>query len=134
MQFVYKPEGAEPRRWDFNPAKLMSPEVEAIERHTALAFGEWINQVGRGSFVAIHGLLYVLLKRTHPTLKWDEVQFCMEDIDFEMNAEERAEALAALEEKATHGPLGEADSAALAELRDLAEKDAAADAAPKDED
>ena len=31
MFFVYKPEGVEPTRWKFEPFKLMSPEVEAIE-------------------------------------------------------------------------------------------------------
>lgn len=116
MQFVYKPEGAEPRKWPFDPNKLMSPEVEAIERHTGYAFGEWIDQVGRGSFRAIHGLLYVLLKRTHPTLKWDEVQFCIEDIDFEMSAEEMRDARKALEARAADGPLNDADAAALREL------------------
>lgn len=116
MQFVYKPEGIEPRKWVFDPNRLMSPEVEAIERHTGLAFGEWMEQVGRGSFTAIHGLLYVLLKRQHPTLKWEEVQFCMADIDFEMSPEEIREARKHLESKAKDAPLSEADALALQEL------------------
>lgn len=131
MQFVYRPEGADPRKWTFDPYRLLSPEVEAVERFTGLAFGEWIDQVGKGSFLAIHGLLYVLLKRTHPTLKWDEVVFCMADIDFEMDAEERAETIKDLEAKAAAGPLAEDEALVLEELRALADAD---EAAPKDKD
>lgn len=100
MLFVYKPEGATPRKWDFNPQKLMSPEVEVIERFTGLSFSHWIEAVGEGSFTAIHGLLFVLLKRQAPTLKWDEVQFCMDDIDFELEPHEKAQLRKELEAKA----------------------------------
>lgn len=84
MYFVYKPEGVEPTRWKFEPFKLMSPEVEAIEDHTGLAFKDFLEAFQGGSFKAIHGLLWVLMKRDRPTLKWHEVQFCMDDIDFEL--------------------------------------------------
>ena len=83
MKFVYAPEGAEPKKWDYNPARLMSPEAEAIERHTGMTFGEFNVKCGQGSFTALHGLLYVLLKREYPTIKYDEVQFCLDDINFE---------------------------------------------------
>jgi hypothetical protein len=83
MKFVYAPEGAEPKKWDYNPNRMMSPEAEAIERHTGMTFGEFLQKCGQGSFLAIHGLLYVMLKREYPTLKFDEVQFCLDDVDFE---------------------------------------------------
>jgi hypothetical protein len=134
MQFVYKPEGADPLRWEFDPNRLMSPEVEVIERHTGLTFGEWADAVGRGSFTAIHGLLYVLLKRKHPTLKWDEVAFCMADIDFEMSVEEQRAAVAELEAKAASGsPLTEAEADVLTEMR-AALAESGEEPGPKDED
>lgn len=114
MQFVYKPEGAEPRRWEFDPARLMSPEIEVIERHTGLEYGEWIEAVGRTSVLAIHGLLFVLLKRNTPTLKWDEVQFCMAEIEFEMTDDEKGQLLEHLE--ALENPT-DAERATIAELR-----------------
>ena len=86
--FVYQPEGAEPRRWPFDPTKLMSPEAEAIEDHTGMPFGKWNEALRDGSFKAIHGLLFVLLKREIPTLKWDEVQFCLDDITFETEGDD----------------------------------------------
>lgn len=84
MYFIYKPEGVEPTRWKFEPSKLMSPEVEAIEDHTGMAFKQWFEAFEQGSFKAIHGLLWIMLKRSRPTLLWHEVQFCMDDIDFEV--------------------------------------------------
>lgn len=84
MYFIYKPEGAEPKRWKFDPTKLMSPEAEAIERLCGMTFGEWVDAVGRTSITALHGLLYVMLKREQPTLTYDQVQFCLDDIDLEL--------------------------------------------------
>lgn len=91
MQFVYKPEGAEPRVWPFKPNKLMNPEAEAIEKMTKMTFGEWQDALERNSVLAIHGLLYVMLKREVPTLKWEEVQFCLEDVAIEYTDEEKVD-------------------------------------------
>ncbi len=100
MKFVYKPEGAAPQAWDFDPTKLMSPEVEVIERHTGFTFMEWVEALGRGSFGAFHGLLFVMLKRSRPTLKWDEVQFCMADVGWDLDVDDMREQIGNLEDKA----------------------------------
>jgi hypothetical protein len=115
MQFVYKPEGAEPKRWPFDADKLMSPEAEAIERHTKMTYGEWTDAVTRGSVLALHGLLYVLLKRSIPTLKWDEVQFNLTELDFELDDQETADTIAALEAK---DELSAGEEQTLAQLRE----------------
>lgn len=117
MQFVYAPEGAEPRKWDFDPYKLMSPEIEVIERRTGLPYAEWMEHVGKGSVLALHGLLYVLLKRTTPTLKWDDVQFCMADVGWEMEPDEIADVVRTLEEQAANGHLSDDEAEYLVELR-----------------
>lgn len=102
MQFVYKPEGAE-RRWDFDPMKLMNVEAEAIERHTGMTYGDWTEKVTEGSMLALHGLLFVLLKRESPTLKWAEVEFSLSEVDFEIDDGEKAEILAALQSRLDAG-------------------------------
>lgn len=122
MKFVYKPEGADPREWDFDPTRLMSPEVESIERHTGLAFTEWVEAIGKGSFLAFHGLLYVLLKRTTPTLKWTDVQFCMADIDMAMSREEEDDLVARLTEKSMSDGLDNSERTYLQQV--LAKRDA----------
>jgi len=126
VKFVYAPEGADPKKWDFAPEKLMSPEAEAIERNTGMTYAEWGTAVTKGSVLALHGLLFVLLKRDIPTIKWDDVQFSMSELDFELDDEETAEALAGLEAKAAKGDLDASDEALLERLRE-----SGAEAAPK---
>jgi hypothetical protein len=116
MKFVYKPEGAEPKSWDFAPDRLMNAEAEAIERHTGLTFGEFVDKISATSFLAIHGLLYVMLKRTIPTLKWDEVQFSLADVDFELDDAEAADAVRELADKQKVGTLTDAEQATLTKL------------------
>lgn len=117
MQFVYKPEGADPKAWEFRPEKLMSPEAEAIERLTKMTFGEWTRAVRGGSMLALHGLLYVMLKREYPTLKWDEVQFSLSEVDFELTDEETAELRTELEAKDAAGELNADEREFLEQLR-----------------
>lgn len=117
MQFVYKPEGAVPKKWDFDPSKLMSPEAEAIERHTKMTYGEWADAVDRGSILALHGLLFVMLKREQPTLKWDEVQFSISEVGLEFSDEETAEQIANLERHFVDVAPTDADLELLASLK-----------------
>jgi hypothetical protein len=114
-QFVYKPEGATPKKWDFDPSKLMSPEAIAIERLTGMTFGEWQDALSRGSMLALQALLYVLLKRETPTLKFDDVQFCNDDVDVELTDEEAAEEVRDLEAKES---LTDQEQAVLDALRE----------------
>lgn len=127
MRFVYQPEGADPKKFEFAPEKLMSPEAEAIERHTGMTYTDWNIAVSKGSMLALHGLLFVMLKRSDPTLKWDAVQFSLSELDFELDDEESAQALADLEEKAKVGELDANDEALLERLRA-----SGTEAAPKD--
>jgi hypothetical protein len=112
-KFVYKPEGRDPLSWDFDPAKLMNPEAEAIERHTGMTYGEWLEALGKSSMLALHGLLFVFLKRGIPTLKWDDVQFSISEVDLEMSDEEAAEALSGLEVRVANGEILSTEEAAL---------------------
>lgn len=130
-KFVYQPEGVKkPKKWDFDPTRLMSPEAEAIERHTQMTYADWAQAVEGGSILALHGLLYVLLKRDDPTLKWDAVVFSLSEIDWELSADEIATGIETLEAQAASGPLSPNDSAVLESLRADQEK-ASAEAAPK---
>lgn len=112
-KFVYKPEGVDPKSWEFDPNKLMNPEAEAIERHTGMTYGEWLQALGRTSMLALHGLLFVFLKRDIPTLKWDDVQFNMSEVDIEVDDEEGAEMLSLLEVRVANGETLDAEESAL---------------------
>lgn len=83
-KFVYKPEGADPLSWEFDPDKMKSSELILIEEMTGWTSAEWADYAERGSIKAVHALLYVFLKRDRPTLTAEQVpDFTMDELDFE---------------------------------------------------
>lgn len=99
MRFVYKPEGAEPRSWDFAPDRLLNVEAIAIEKVTGLTLAGLMAGIKASSMTAITGLLWVLLKRGEPSLRFEQVQFSLSEVDFEVDDDEAADILASLEAK-----------------------------------
>jgi hypothetical protein len=93
---IYEPEGATPREWDFEPDKLMTAEVEAIERQTGWTYVEFGQQLGKGSVTAKRALLWVLLKRNEPTLRHAQVDVPAGAIRLKFSRAELEETRAAL--------------------------------------
>ena len=84
MYLVYQPEGSEePQRWKYLPKKLMSAERETIERLTGKNFTEFSQEVLKGNSRCRRALLFVYLKREHPTLKFDDVDFAWDELTLE---------------------------------------------------
>jgi hypothetical protein len=84
VYLVYKPEGSdEPKRWKYQPKKLMSPEREMLERFTGKNFTEFTQDVLKGNSRCRRALLYLYQKREHPTLKFDDVDFAWEELTLE---------------------------------------------------
>jgi hypothetical protein len=84
MYLIYKPEGTEePRRWKYQPKKLMSPERELLEKLTGKNFTEFTVDVQKGNSRCRRALLFVYLKRDHPTLKFDDVDFAWDELTLE---------------------------------------------------
>jgi hypothetical protein len=86
VYLMYQPEGSdEPTRWKYNPRKLMSAEREAIEKHTDRPFAEFTQDVMKGSSVCRRALLWVMLKREHPTTKYGDVDFAWDELRLEFS-------------------------------------------------
>jgi hypothetical protein len=84
MYLVYTPEGSEePKRWRYNQKKLMSAEREMLERYTGRNFSEFTVDVQKGNSKCRRALLYLYLKREHPTLKFDDVDFAWDELTLE---------------------------------------------------
>ena len=87
MFLVYTPEGSEePKRWRYDPRKMMSPERENIERLTGLTWSEFTQAVVKGSSICRRALLFTFLKRDHPGPggpKFDDVNFAWEELTLE---------------------------------------------------
>lgn len=84
MYLKYEPEGSdEPKRWKYQPKKLMSAEREMLERYTGKNFTEFSTDVLKGNSKCRRALLYLYLKREHPTLKFDDVDFAWDELTLE---------------------------------------------------
>lgn len=88
MYLVYTPDGQEPQRFPYNPRKMMSPEMEAIERVTGRGFSQFTTEVLQGNALCRRALLWVLQKRKHPTLKFAEVEFAWDELKLEHSKQE----------------------------------------------
>lgn len=104
MLFIYQPQGVEtPKQWDFAGTRLMNMEAEAIERVTKQTFSEWEDRLQRGGILEQRALLWVLLRRDQPGLKFDQVQFAAGDVRLELDDAESAAALKELDRRAADG-------------------------------
>ncbi|MEW2424833.1 hypothetical protein AB0911_30335 [Streptomyces nigra] len=113
MYLIYQPEGSEePQRWKYNPRKIMSAEREAIERLTSRNWSEFVQDVVKGSSLCRRALLWVYLKREHPTTKFDDVDFAWDELKLEYTKGELIQIRDAAAEAAT----GEQRAAVLAKL------------------
>ncbi|MFJ4785513.1 hypothetical protein [Streptomyces sp. NPDC088794] len=84
MYLVYTPEGSEePKRWKYHPNKLLTPERELIEKLTSKNFTEFTVDVQKGNSRCRRALLFIFLKREHPTLKFDDVAFQWNELTLE---------------------------------------------------
>lgn len=97
MKFVYSPEGAEPQTWDFNPDKMLNAECMEIEKRTGWDFVDWLARFKRGNMTALTAFLYVMLRRQHHGLRWEDVRFTIDDVDLVPSDDELAEAMAHLQ-------------------------------------
>ena len=116
MQFTYKPEGAEPKSWEFKPERMISAECIEIEKRTGWDFSDWLERFKKANMQAIHAYLFVMLRREIHTLKYDDVSFCIDDVAFEPTPEEISERRAQLEEKRDAEGLDPQEESFLAKL------------------
>lgn len=99
MKVTYTPDESDEQVFDYNPNKLMSAEREALETRTGKSFNDFAMGILRGNALCRRALLHVLLKRQHPTLRFDDVDFCWDELKIEMTKGEIELAVARLREK-----------------------------------
>jgi len=86
---VYAPEGAEePTRFTYNPRKLMSAEREMLERRTSRNFSKFTTDVLEGNSQCRRALLFLFLKRQHPGVKYEDVDFAWDELQLEYSKSE----------------------------------------------
>lgn len=114
MWFVYRPESGEREEWWFDPNKTRSQEAEAIERRTGWDWAEFGQHLMSGSVLARRALLWTFQKRVHHTLRFEDVDFAVGEVELEYSADELEHLRDAVAEQ-SHLTRAERESA-LAEL------------------
>jgi hypothetical protein len=89
MYLIYHPEGDdEPQRFKYEPKKLMSAEREALERRSGKDFSDFTASVLSGNSVCRRALLHMFLKRQHPGVKYEDVDFAWDELRLEYSKQE----------------------------------------------
>jgi hypothetical protein len=68
-------------RYVFDRSSLMFTEVIEVEKASGLSFGEWQQELGRYSLMAVGALLHVLRKRAGVPSDFETMNFAVDDFD-----------------------------------------------------
>lgn len=135
MIFTYTPRDGAPRRWDLAEVRFLSSEAETVERTTSLEWGEllfWRTLVMKASPTARRALLWVLLKRDEPTLRYSACDPVLSDIDVKLGAGDLAEFRAEAAAKLAAGELTEAEfEEGIRDLESITDPESLAAATPE---
>ncbi|NJP75009.1 hypothetical protein, partial [Streptomyces sp. C1-2] len=71
------------KRWRYQPKKLMSAEREMLERRTGKNFSEFSQAVLQGNSQCRRALLFMYLKREHPGIRYEDVDFAWDELVLE---------------------------------------------------
>ncbi|KAB8162919.1 hypothetical protein FH609_004110 [Streptomyces sp. 3MP-14] len=113
MYLVYQPEGQdEPTRWKYLPKKLRSVDREELERRSGMNFSDFTQAVVQGNSLCRRALLFMFMRRDHPKLRFDDVDFAWDELTLEYS---RGELTRMREEAAKSAPAAQR-AAILAEL------------------
>ena len=89
MFVIYQPEGQdEPDRFLWKPKKLRATEREMLERRTARNFSQFTTDVLAGNGLCRRALLHMFLRRRHPGLRFEDVDFTWEELKVEYSRQE----------------------------------------------
>lgn len=120
---MYGPGDGEKREWIWKPRDAPSFEAEALEDASGWDFPEFLQRFIAGSTRARRALLWVLLRREHPGLRFEQVSFTMGELADEYDDDEIAAARAALAEQESN-PDDALDDAARQRLAEVLADDA----------
>ena len=88
MIIIFHPEGGERRTWNLKELRFMSSEAETVERSTGLEWQQAKARVIKGSMLALRAIVWVLVKREDPTLRYSAFDPAENEIGVDYDAEE----------------------------------------------
>lgn len=113
MFLVYTPGDGDEQRFAYDPRKVRSLDMEAIERVTARNWSRFTVDVVEGSALCRRALLWVLLRQAHHGLKFADVSITYGEVKLEYSWEEYELMIERTIEQAEEGPETDQQVAAL---------------------
>ncbi|WP_412736966.1 hypothetical protein [Krasilnikovia sp. MM14-A1259] len=95
---MYKPDGQAERRWHVRLGRLPLPEMKMIQHAAGVKFGQFQQGLMAGGVDELQALLWVYLRREHPTLRVEDVKFVLDEVQLQQDKDEIAEEIRVLEE------------------------------------
>lgn len=90
MIVKYSPDGGESRTWDYKAEDLPTGDAEDIEDAVGITFDEFQVKLMTGGAKARRALLWILLRRDTPGLRFGDVSYRMGEIAVDFDADELA--------------------------------------------
>jgi hypothetical protein len=90
VKLVYTPDGGEAQTWVYRPNKIRSTDAELIENRVNMPWGDFNQALARGSILCRRALLWHFLRQTHPTIRFEDVDFALDELKLEFDRDEWA--------------------------------------------
>lgn len=85
MIITYTPAGQPPQTWTYRHMEVAASVAETVEDTTGMTWSEIEWQVIQGRARARRAILWLLLRREHPALKWEDCpDFAMGELDVQL--------------------------------------------------
>lgn len=89
MKVTYKPDGAEPQVWTWDPGDVRQSEAEAIQRRFGGSWDEFSAAVRQNDARARRIMLWHFQRQTHPALRYEDTpDFRMRELEVEYDIDE----------------------------------------------
>lgn len=89
MKIIHKPVDGERKEYTFRPGELSNFEAEAIEDRTDWNWEEFAAKFMNGNMRAYRAALWTCLRRENPRIKYDDVSFRVDEIDVDLEEDEK---------------------------------------------
>jgi len=125
-------EGNSPQMWEFDPARVKASQAEMVEKRYGQPWDMFLRDLIKGSMLARRVLLWHLMRQAHHTLRYEDTpDFYASELTVEysraeleamraeanttkaLNDDDRAQALAVLDEEIAKAPTGVDEGKAL---------------------
>jgi hypothetical protein len=107
VKLIYTPGDGDRQEFVYTPGKIRTAEAEMLERRTGMTWGDFNQALARGSILARRALLWHFLRKVHHTLRFEDVDFALDELSLEFDKEELGRLRKSIEE--TRMPPGTPD-------------------------